>query len=116
MSDQYCRGVCLTGVSALRELIVSHIIYIFYVIGVQTSEMSHSIIMSFFAANFNFLLRYSSYKSGSDEGKKALNMVLKTLEFMEKGGIHDHVGQVRIVILLFQIEKCLFSFLLSHFF
>lgn len=49
----------------------------------------------FFAANFNFLLRYSCYKAGSDDGKKALNMVIKTLEFMEKGGIHDHVGQVR---------------------
>lgn len=45
------------------------------------------------ASNFNFLLRYSCYKAGSDEGKKALNMVIKTLEFMEKGGIHDHVGQ-----------------------
>lgn len=48
------------------------------------------------AANFNFLLRYYSYKSGTEDGKKALGMVLKTLEFMEKGGIHDHVGQVRI--------------------
>ena len=24
-------------------------------------------------------------------------MVLKTLEFMEKGGIHDHVGQVKLL-------------------
>lgn len=45
------------------------------------------------ASNFNFLLRYFSYKSGSEDGKKALGMVLKTLEFMDKGGIHDHVGQ-----------------------
>ena len=54
--------------------------------------------MSFFssAANFNFLLRYYSYKSGTEDGKKALSMVTKTLEFMEKGGIHDHIGQVRI--------------------
>lgn len=55
----------------------------------------HLFFYYFFAANFNFLLRYSCYKAGSDEGKKALNMVIKTLEFMEKGGIHDHVGQVR---------------------
>jgi len=46
------------------------------------------------AANFNFLLRYYSYKSDTEDGKKALGMVVKTLEFMEKGGIHDHVGQV----------------------
>lgn len=45
------------------------------------------------ASNFNFLLRYSSYKTGSEDGKKARGMVLKTLEFMDKGGIHDHVGQ-----------------------
>jgi len=50
----------------------------------------------FFAANFNFLLRYFSYKSGSEDGKKALDMVIKTLDFMEKGGIHDHVGQVGV--------------------
>lgn len=61
--------------------------------------------MSFFssAANFNFLLRYYSYKSGTEDGKKALSMVTKTLEFMEKGGIHDHIGQVRI-------DKCCKSF------
>ena len=49
------------------------------------------------AANFNFLLRYFSYKSDTEDGKKALDMVLKTLEFMDKGGIHDHVGQVSIL-------------------
>ena len=52
----------------------------------------------FSAANFNFLLRYFSYKSGSEDGKKALGMVLKTLEFMDKGGIHDHVGQVSLFV------------------
>ncbi|XP_068761701.1 spermatogenesis-associated protein 20-like isoform X1 [Montipora capricornis] len=45
------------------------------------------------ASNFNFLLRFFSFKSGTEEGKDALNMVLKTLDFMEKGGIHDHIGQ-----------------------
>ena len=62
-----------------------------------TNESLISDLKSFsFAANFNFLLRYYSYKPGSDDGKKALGMVVKTLEFMENGGIHDHVGQVRI--------------------
>jgi len=45
-------------------------------------------------------LRYYSYKSDTEDGKKALGMVVKTLEFMEKGGIHDHVGQVSIEKLL----------------
>ena len=54
----------------------------------------------FSAANFNFLLRYSSYKTGSEDGKKARGMVLKTLEFMDKGGIHDHVGQVSFLRLI----------------
>ena len=33
-------------------------------------------------------------KKSDDEGKRALHMCLKSLECMEKGGIHDHVGQV----------------------
>ena len=57
--------------------------------------MFHLSLFFFFAANFNFLLRFFSFKSGTEEGKDALNMVLKTLDFMEKGGIHDHIGQVK---------------------
>jgi len=32
----------------------------------------------------------------SEEGQRALHMVVKSLECMEKGGIHDHVGQVEL--------------------
>ncbi|KAK3738729.1 hypothetical protein QZH41_018106, partial [Actinostola sp. cb2023] len=45
-------------------------------------------------ANFNFLLKYYMQKKSDDEGKRALHMCLKSLECMEKGGIHDHVGQI----------------------
>ena len=31
-------------------------------------------------------------------GERALQMVLDTLKAMAKGGIHDHVGQVRVMV------------------
>jgi len=57
------------------------------------------------AVNFNFLLQlYDSYSqesdSASNQGQQALDMTLHTLTMMAHGGMHDHVGQVRIIISL----------------
>lgn len=43
--------------------------------------------------NLDFLLRYYQTDPKSESGKKALDMVEKTLECMARGGIHDHVAQ-----------------------
>ncbi len=44
--------------------------------------------------NFNFMLRLYSSKPESKEGKEGLEMCLKTLRFMAKGGMYDHIAQV----------------------
>ena len=46
------------------------------------------------AVNFSFLLQLAD--SHSHRGQHALDMTLHTLRMMAHGGIHDHVGQVRI--------------------
>lgn len=45
--------------------------------------------------NFNFLFHVYSREPSSETGKRALDMCLHTLKMMAKGGIHDHVSQVR---------------------
>lgn len=40
-------------------------------------------------------------KKNADDGEKALEMCQKSLEFMAKGGIHDHVSQVNSKIFKF---------------
>lgn len=54
-----------------------------------------------FAVNFNFLLqlddtRFQDSGTASSRRQQALNMTLHTLRMMAHGGMHDHVGQVRI--------------------
>lgn len=44
----------------------------------------------------DFLLHISYKTPKSSEGKESLEMVLKTLEKISMGGIHDHIGQVNI--------------------
>ena len=53
-------------------------------------------VFIFLAVNLNFLLRYHVYKKQTEDGTKSLAMCTKTLECMEKGGMHDHVGQVGV--------------------
>ncbi|KAI1718385.1 thioredoxin-like domain-containing protein [Ditylenchus destructor] len=43
--------------------------------------------------NLDFLLAYHSTDQSSTNGKRALEMVQKTLQKMTDGGIHDHVGK-----------------------
>ena len=47
-----------------------------------------------FTANFVFLFKYYQQKKPDEDGKRALHMCLRSLECIDKGGIHDHVGQV----------------------
>jgi len=54
-----------------------------------------------FAVNFSFLLQLDEWlshelSSASSDGQRALDMTLHTLRMMAVGGMHDHVGQVRI--------------------
>jgi len=58
-------------------------------------------VLFVFAVNFSFLLQLAdsrSHESGvaSSHGQQALDMTLHTLYMMAHGGMHDHVGQVRI--------------------
>jgi len=51
--------------------------------------------------NFSFLLQLADSRSrqsdsASGRGQQALDMTLHTLRMMAHGGMHDHVGQVRI--------------------
>jgi uncharacterized protein YyaL (SSP411 family) len=46
--------------------------------------------------NLNFLFLVYSREPSSETGKQALDMCLHTLKMMAKGGIHDHVSQVRL--------------------
>lgn len=47
--------------------------------------------------NFNLLfLMYARGPTG-EMGKQCLNMCLHTLQKMANGGIHDHVGQVKLL-------------------
>ena len=51
--------------------------------------------------NFSFLLqladsRFQESAVASNRGQQALDMTLHTLRMMAHGGMHDHVGQVRI--------------------
>ncbi|KAG1681219.1 SWI/SNF complex subunit SMARCC2 [Nymphon striatum] len=43
--------------------------------------------------NFNFLLNCYYNDQNSAEGKKALEMIVVTLEMMARGGIHDHINK-----------------------
>ena len=52
------------------------------------------------AVNFNFLFAYYAANPKDDKGKQGLKMALHTLDMMAKGGIHDHISQVRAVIFL----------------
>lgn len=46
----------------------------------------------------DFLLKvYARYPS-SEMGQEALKSILFTLKAMSKGGIHDHIGQVRYIV------------------
>ena len=47
------------------------------------------------AAILNFLLGVFARYPNSPMGERALETVLFTLKAMAKGGMHDHVGQVR---------------------
>jgi uncharacterized protein YyaL (SSP411 family) len=51
--------------------------------------------------NLNFLFHVYSREPSSETGKRALDMCLHTLKMMAKGGIHDHVSQVRFRQVLF---------------
>lgn len=51
-----------------------------------------------FTANFNALLRIYSLEPESEKGKQALSMCLHTLTMMAKGGIHDHIAQVCLIM------------------
>jgi uncharacterized protein YyaL (SSP411 family) len=52
------------------------------------------------SVNFNFLFHVYSREPSSETGRRALEMCLHTLTMMAKGGIHDHVSQVRFRRLL----------------
>ncbi|XP_071796859.1 spermatogenesis-associated protein 20-like [Asterias amurensis] len=43
--------------------------------------------------NFNFMFRMYSNKPESKDSKEGLEMCLKTLRFMAKGGMYDHIAQ-----------------------
>ncbi|XP_038064330.1 spermatogenesis-associated protein 20-like [Patiria miniata] len=43
--------------------------------------------------NFNFMFRHYASKPETAEGKEGLEMCLKTLRFMAKGGMYDHIAQ-----------------------
>lgn len=45
--------------------------------------------------NLNFLFSLYAKEPKSESGKKALEMATFTLKMMAKGGIHDHIGQVK---------------------
>ena len=49
-------------------------------------------------AILNFLLRVYSRYPNSAMGEGALKMTLFTLKAMANGGMHDHVGQVRMYV------------------
>jgi len=50
------------------------------------------------AVNFSFLLQLAD--SHSSHGQQALDMTLHTLRMMAHGGMHDHVGQVKVFSIL----------------
>jgi uncharacterized protein YyaL (SSP411 family) len=57
--------------------------------------------------NINFLFHVYSREPSSERGKRALDMCLHTLKMMAKGGIHDHVSQVRLKQVLHGFQGCM---------
>lgn len=53
--------------------------------------------------NFNLLFLMHARDQTSEVGEKCLNMCILTLTKMANGGIRDHVGQVNIILICFQI-------------
>lgn len=51
-------------------------------------------------SNLLFLFHFYSREKNSAPGQSALRMALKTLKQMNKGGIHDHIGQVRAFVVV----------------
>lgn len=49
--------------------------------------------------NFNFLFHMYARQPNGDLARLCLHMCVYTLKKMSYGGIHDHIGQVRILIL-----------------
>ena len=45
--------------------------------------------------NFNFLFSFFAGNRNDDRAKQGLKMTLHTLKMMAKGGIHDHISQVK---------------------
>ena len=54
-----------------------------------------------YTVNLDFLLRVYSRHHSSKMGKRALEMSLATLKAMAKGGMHDHIGQVCSVSIIY---------------
>lgn len=50
-------------------------------------------------SNFNFLFHIYSRNPQSEEGQSALHMCLHSLTMKAKGGIHDHISQVELVLM-----------------
>lgn len=48
--------------------------------------------------NFNFLFHMYARQPNADLARLCLHMCVYTLKKMSYGGIHDHIGQVRILI------------------
>jgi hypothetical protein len=57
--------------------------------------------------NLNFLFHVYSREPTSETGKRALDMCLHTLKMMAKGGIHDHVSQVRLKQVFHDFQGCM---------
>ena len=75
----------------------------FLKIGVLYLGILHKVYMCimllfYCVAILNFLLRVYSRYPNSAMGEGALKMTLFTLKAMANGGMHDHVGQVRMYV------------------
>ena len=53
--------------------------------------------------NFNFLFTFFAGNRGDDRAKQGLKMTLHTLKMMAKGGIHDHISQVKLSLFLREV-------------
>lgn len=53
--------------------------------------------------NFNLLFSVYALSTSSELRKECLEMTLHTLTKMAHGGIHDHVGQVRLIVKISQL-------------
>ena len=51
------------------------------------------------------MFRVHANDKGSEMGQRALEMTCHTLKMMGKGGIHDHVAQVNIMLCSLQLNK-----------